>query len=91
MKTLAFSSSKQPILTFEAEHAEFAQDGDAFIIQASGEVTFQDTPLLEEFMHGERACQLLVTEQGAELLQGRFLTTFLVLEPDTVVTRLTVE
>lgn len=91
MKTLAFSSSKQPILTFKAEHVEFAQDGDAFIIQAGGEVTFQDTPLLEEFMHGERACQLLVTEHGAELLQGRFLTTFLVLEPDSVVTRLTVE
>lgn len=90
MKTLTFSTSKLPILTFVAEHAEFARDGNAFIIQAGGEVTFQDTPLLEEFLHGERDCQLRVSEGDEELLQGRFHTTFLVLETDSLAVRLTV-
>lgn len=90
MKTLAFSTGKLPILTFEAEHAEFARDGDAFIVQAGGGITFQDTPLLEEFLHGERECRLHVTEGDEELLQGRFHTTFLVLETDSLAVRLTV-
>ena len=90
MKTLSFSDNKRPILTFEAEHAEFARDGDAFLIQAGGAVTFQDTPVLEEILHGERACLLSVTEGDEVLMQGRFTTTFLLLEPDTLAVRLTV-
>ena len=90
MKILSFSDSKRPILTFEAEHTEFARDGDAFVIQAGGAVTFQDTPALEEIMHGQRECQFHVTESGEELLQGRFYPTFLMLEEDALAVRLTV-
>lgn len=90
MKTLNFSDNKRPILTFEAEHTEFARDGEGFVIQAGGAVTFQDTPVLEEILHGERACLLSVTEDGEVLMQGRFVTTFLMLEPDTLAVRLTV-
>lgn len=90
MKTLSFSDSKRPILTFEAEQADFARDGDAFVVQAGGAVTFQDTPALEEIMHGERPCLLCVTEGGEELLNGRFHTTFLVLEEDALAVRITV-
>lgn len=90
MKTLSFSTNKQPILTFVAEQVELARDGEAFIIQAGGEVTFQETPLLEEIFHGERECQLRVTEGEEELLQGRFHTTFLVLEHNTLAVRIAV-
>lgn len=88
MKIISFSTNRNPILSFEAEHTEFTQDAGAYVIQAMGEITFQDTPLLEEFLHGERDCQLRVTEGNTELLNGSFTTTFLHLEMDGFVVRL---
>jgi hypothetical protein len=90
MKTITFSDTKRPILTFAAEHTELAADGDAFVIQASGEITFQDTPALEDLMHNNHACLLRVEEDATELMSGRFHATFLVLEQEMLVVRITV-
>lgn len=90
MKTIAFSDSKRPILTFEAENTEFSQDGDAYVIQANGTITFQDTAALEDLMHNNHPCLLRVTEGDAELLNGRFYATFLVLEEEMLVVRITI-
>lgn len=89
MKLLSFSDSKRPILTFEAENTEFSQDGDAYVIQASGAITFQDTPALEDMIHNNHHCLLRVSEGGQELLNGRYHSTFLVLEEEMLVVRLT--
>lgn len=89
MKLLHFSDSKRPILTFEAEHTELAQDGDAFVIQAIGAITFQDSPALEDLTYNDHSCQLSVSEDGAELLHGQFGVTFMVLEPEQLVARIT--
>lgn len=90
MKTLSFSDSKRPILTFEAEHTEFAADGEAYVIQAGGAITFQDTPALEDLIHNRHPCLLRVEEDGQELLSGRFHTDFMALEQEMLVVRLTV-
>lgn len=90
MKTISFSDSKRPILTFEAEHTEFAPDGDAYVIQAGGNITFQDTPALEDLMHNHHHCLLRVEENETELLSGRFHADFIALEQEMLVVRLTI-
>lgn len=90
MKTITFSDSKRPILTFVAEHTEFAADGDAYVIQAGGEITFQDMPAYEDLVHNGHSCLLRVEEDGQELLSGRFHADFMALEPEMMVVRITV-
>lgn len=97
MKTLHFFESKRPILTFEAEDLSYAPDGmDAegapeFLVTAGGAITFQDMPLVEELIHGVKpSCFLQVKEGEQTLLDGRFRVTFLVLEPDQLVIRLSI-
>lgn len=90
MKTLTFADSKRPIITFEAEYVNISQDGADFVIQAGGEITFQDMPAFEELHHGNHPCLFTVTEGEAELLQGRYHVTFLTLEPTELVARISV-
>lgn len=90
MKLLRFADSKRTILLFQASEVELARDGVEFLIQASGEITFQDTPALEELMHSNYACQFTVSEGETELLHGRYHVTFLTLEPDQLVARISV-
>ena len=91
MKTLLFSYPKRPILHFSAENVDFAREKEAFLLQAQGEISFQDTPALEELMYVHPACQFSVTEAGEELLHGHYSITILVLEPDQLVARITPE
>jgi hypothetical protein len=90
MKIISFSDSKRPILTFEAEHTEFSQDGLAFLIQANGSITFQDTPALEDLTHSNHSCLIRVSENDETLLDGRFHTDFMTLETEMLVVRITV-
>src|SRR5690349_4217633 len=99
MRTITFGSIKRKFLVFEAEEAEFAPDGADFIISASGRITFQDVPAMEEILAlGRYACHLTVHETGSgrvehgatgqELMHGRYLVTFLILEPEHFVARI---
>lgn len=91
MKTLHFFESKRPILTFEAEDVSYAPDGEEYLITANGEITFQDTPAIEELLHGVReGCFLQVSEGSETLLDSRVKTTFLVLEPEQLVLRISI-
>lgn len=90
MKTLHFFESKRPILTFQAEDVNYAPDGAEILLTAQGEITFQDTPAVEELFHGKPSCFLQVKEQEEILLDGRFSVTFLVLEANQLVVRISV-
>ena len=90
MKLLRFADSKRAILTFEAGDVELARDADSFLLQAQGSITHQDTPALEELMHGNHTCLFSVTDGDAELMNGRYHVTFLTLEPDQLVVRISV-
>lgn len=90
MRIISFSDAKRPILTFKAEETELTPDGEAYLIQASGIVTFQDNAVLEEILHGARSCLIHVEENSETLLEGRFETTFLVLEEEQLVVRLVI-
>lgn len=91
MKTLYFADSKRPILTFEAEHVDIAQDADGLIVQANGCITEQDSEALQEAMHSNYACLFTVKEAGEELLHGRFQVVFLNVEPEQMAARITPE
>lgn len=90
MKVISFADAKRTILTFEAEHAEFAQDGDAFIITANGEITFQDMGAWEDLHHNGHSCLLSVKEGETTLLHSRYYATFMALEPELMVVRIRV-
>lgn len=95
MKTLTFSDNKRPILTFEAETLEYQAEGTnattgtpEILIVASGEITFQDTPPLEEMLGGDYEYLLTVTEGANELMCQRFHVLFLLLEPEQLAVRI---
>ena len=90
MKTIAFADAKRPILTFEAGEVDLTRDGVDFVLQAHGSITFQDTPALEELMHSDYACLMTVSEGEQELMHGRYKVTFLAIEPDQLVARISV-
>lgn len=90
MKTICFADTKRPILTFVTSEVELGRDGDAILLQAGGEITFQDMPALEELMYVKDDCLLSVHDGEKEMLHGRFHVTFLVLEPDQLVARISV-
>lgn len=91
MKTITFSTHKQVILSFTAEVLRVTPDGATLLIEAEGEITHQDPTLAHEVLTGEHECQLQVMEEGEMLLENRYPTTFLVLEPAQLVARLRVE
>ena len=90
MKELLFTHGKQVALRFETEHMEFEQQVESILLTGEGEITAQDMPSVEA-MFAEYPCQLTVTENGEELLNGRFLVTLLLLEPNQIAARLRVE
>lgn len=90
MKTLHFFETRRPILTFLAEDVNYAPEGTEILLTAQGEITLQDTPAVEELFHGKPSCFLQVKEGEEILLDGRFHVTFLVLEPNQLVVRISV-
>lgn len=67
------------------------QDGGEFLVTAEGAITFQDTAAIEELMHGKDSCLLHIREGEQVLLDGRFNVTFIVLEPEQLVVRISAE
>lgn len=88
MPTLTFSSGKHIFLTFSANEVETDRDGAAMLLSAQGEITQQETPLLEERIALPTQCHVAITEGEKTLVSERFTVTFLAVEPDQLVARL---
>ncbi len=90
MKKITFSDTKRPILTFDAENTEFAQDGDAILLTAHGNISFQDQGAWEDIYSHNQNCLLSVTENDEEIMSGWYHATFMALEPEFMVVRIAI-
>ena len=95
MKRLLFSTRKKKLLEFTAtELAYQPQASNAslqnidIMIDAKGEVTFQEAGVTEEMLLGNYPCQLAVYDNDEEIMHQAFMLTLVVLEPDHLIARL---
>lgn len=82
MQCLTFSRHKQKILEFVADGLEFGQEQGGLMLTCSGEITFQDTPLVEQVAQQDTPLHVELTRDGETVLDQTFEVMFFTLEPD---------
>lgn len=89
MHAIIFSSHKQRIAQFRADGLSFEEDADGLLVMAQGEMVFQDTPSLENYLSGGGYCNVAILgDEDGTVIDDRFSVTFLVCEPNELVVRL---
>lgn len=88
MHTLTFSDNKRTLAVFHAETLNFAREEAGLLITALGEMTQQDTPLLENYLNRAAECHVHLAEGEAEILSARFTVTFFTLEQNQIAVQL---
>jgi hypothetical protein len=88
MKELMFQHGRLAALKFDAETVSVAPEENGFLITAEGNVAVQDMPFVEAMLAGDFTCLFTVSEDGVELLSGRYQVTLLLLEPDKLAARI---
>lgn len=84
MQRIVFSRHRQKILEFAAEELQFAQQQGGLMLTGAGEISFQDTPLLEQFINHSEALAVTLLKDSETVLDARFNVTFFSLEHDSI-------
>lgn len=82
MPKITFSTGKAAFLIFEGVGLEAERNPQGMLITASGELTQQDSPLLEQFLPAPRECHVRIQDGGADIINGPFRVTFFEVEAD---------
>lgn len=82
LQTVAFAYNRQKIAEFAAETLEFARQDGGLLLTASGEITFQDTALLESLLSHKPHCHVTIVKGDDMVVDHAFDVTFFTLEPD---------
>lgn len=88
MQTITFSEHKKTIACFQAEALNVEKQPDGLLISAEGEMTQQDTPLLENYLYEAQACHVQITQEEDTVVSDRFTVTFFTCEQNMLVVRL---
>jgi hypothetical protein len=82
VQSVTFAYNKQKIAEFIAETLDFTRDTDGLVLIASGEMVFQDTPLIEALLNHRPNCRVTISKDGQTVIDQSFDVTFFTLEPD---------
>ncbi len=84
MQSITFAHNRQTIAEFVAENMEFTRDPNGLLVTASGEMVFQDTPLVEALIADDSTCHVTIMKDGQTVVEQLFQVSFFTLEADNL-------
>jgi hypothetical protein len=80
MQSIVFSGHKQKIAEFAADHIDFARQDGGLLVQAEGEMVFQDTASVENMLNAQTPVHVDIIRDGQEVISQPFAVTVFAFE-----------